>query len=164
MNLEYAMMGFAALAVILSVNANHIAYRARQDAAKTNQRYIELQNADRRTEHLVELELKNGVVGELLLLYAQKTILLREYPNLIPNVNSELARLQTQLNMLNGFNDDAEDNRALSEKALEGNNVVYHQRALTNIRRLRVSLEAELSKELRIYQELLSESKTAESM
>lgn len=148
---QYASEFIAGLAVILSVVANWRFVRAEKAATKA-------QKAVRRMDMLVEVERKNAAVGKLALVTAQKILLLQRHPSLVPSSEGELERLRNNLDMLQEFKQSEEEQRQIAEAAGGGNDVELHSKALTDVYRLRVRLEAEVEKETHVYSQLLEAS------
>ena len=145
---QHAAELIAGLAVILSTVANWRVVRAEKAAAKT-------QKTIRRMEMLVEIERKNAAVGKLALVTAKKILLLQQQPELVNNPDNEIDRLRNNLTLLQGFKDNEEEQRQISEKVDGGNDIDLHSKALTDIQRLRVRLDADVEKETNEYRDLL---------
>lgn len=150
---QHAAELIAGLAVILSAVANWRVVRAENTAAKA-------QKAMRRMEVLIEIERKNAVVGKLTLVTAQKILLIQQQPALVSNPDHEIDRLRNNLALLQGFKDGEEEQRQISEAADGGSDIDLHSKALTDIQRLRVRLEADVEKETNVYRELLESSRS----
>lgn len=151
---QYAAELIAGLAVILSAAANWRAARAKKALEQTRK-------AIRRMDLLVEIERKNAAVGRLALVTAQKILLLQQHPTLVSNPDNELDRLRNNLALLQEFKEGEEEQRKISEAASGGRDIDLHHKALTDIQRLRVNLEADVEKEISVYRELLDKSRSA---
>lgn len=149
---QYASEFIAGLAVILSAVANWRVVRAEKVASKA-------QKAMRRMDILVEIERKNAAVGKLALITAQKILLLQQHPHVIQSPEEEISRLRNNLDLLQKFKDSEEEQRRISEAAGGGNDIELHSKALTDVQRLRVRIEADVEKEIHVYKELLEESR-----
>jgi hypothetical protein len=145
---QHASDYIAGLAVILSAAANWRVVRAERTAKKA-------QKAMRRMDMLVEIERKNAVIGKLALVTAQKILLLQQHPNLVRSPEEEIGRLRNNLALLQEFKDSEEEQRRISEMADGGNDIELHGKALTDVQRLRVRMEADVEKETNTYKELL---------
>ena len=141
----------AACAVSLSAAANWRVVRAEKKAAKAEQ-------ALNRMNLLVESERKNACVAKLMLVVAQKTLLLQRYPGLIPNVAGELDRLRNNFDFLRGLKEQEDQARRLAETGSENLDVRQFHDTLTNIRRLTVRLEGDVENETRTYNEMVAAS------
>ncbi len=108
---------------------------------------------------LVEIERKNAAVGKLALIAAQKILLLQQHPHVIKSPDEEISRLRNNLDLLQKFKDSEEEQRRICEAAGGGNDIELHSKALTDVQRLRVRIEADVEKEIRVYKELLEESR-----
>ena len=86
-------------------------------------------------------------------------MLIQEHPQLVRAPEDQIARLTNNLSLLKEFKDSEDEQRRISEEAGGGDDIELHNRALTDIRRLRVSVEADAEKESEIYRELLEESR-----
>lgn len=145
---QYISELFSALALILSAAAN---WRS----ARTSRQSTAVKKYMRRMEMLVEIERKNSVVGKLALVTAQKILLLQQHHALLPSSSKKIERLTGNLDMLKRFRENAEEEVHIAESACEGDSVEYHLKALTDIKRLRVRMEADVEKETATYNELL---------
>lgn len=149
---QYTAELISGLAVILSAVASWRAFRAEKAAEK-------VQKAIRRTDMLVEIERKNAVIGKLALVTAQKILLLQRHPQLVEHAEDEISRLSNNLILLQEFMDDEEKQYQVAEAANGASDIDLHSKALTDIQRLRVRLEADVEKESDVYGELLEESR-----
>jgi len=149
---QHAAELIAGLAVILSAVANWRVVRAEKAVAKT-------QKAVRRMDMLVEIERKNAAVGKLALVTAQKILLLQQHPQLVSAPADEIGRLRNNLALLQEFKDSEEEQRHIAEAVGDGNDIELHSKALTDIQRLRVRMEADVEKETNVYRELLEQSR-----
>lgn len=144
---QYAAELIASLAVIVSVAANWRAVRA--------ERKIDIaQSATRRADMLVELERKNAAVGKLALISARKLLLIQQNPGLEGLAASESERLKNNLELMKEFKACEETQRNIAEKAGCGANVDLYHQAFADVKRLRVSLEAEVEKEASVFESL----------
>ncbi|MDG1080714.1 MAG: hypothetical protein P8P12_11335 [Porticoccaceae bacterium] len=150
---QYISELFSALALILSAAAN---WRS----ARTNRESKAVKKNTRRMDMLIEIERKNSVVGKLTLVTAQKILLLQQHDSLVPSPSKEIERLRGNLEMLQHFRENAQGESHIAESACEGDSVELHLKALTDIRRLRVSMEADVEKEIATYNELLEKVRT----
>lgn len=148
---QYIAEIISGLAVILSASAHWRVIRAEKAAEKA-------QKAMRRMDVLVEIERKNVAVGRLALVTAQKVLLLQQHPTLVCNFEHEMERLHNNLAILRDFKEGEEEQRQISEEACLGNDIDLHSKALTDIQRLRIHLEADVEKETSVYRELLEKS------
>lgn len=144
------------LAILASVSANIIAERARRTAARAEVRNVAIVKAEKRTEMLVEIELKNAAVGNVLLVVAKKILLFQKKPHLYLKHPTEYERLQTVLELMQSFKDEEAHQRQLSEES-PLTDFELHGRTLADIRRLRVRLEDEAKKEEKEFSELVRE-------
>lgn len=150
---QHAADFIAGLAVILSAVANCRVVRVERAAA-------EAQKSARRMDMLVEIEQKNATVGKLALVTAQKMLLLQRHPNLVQSPDGEMDRLHNNLELLQEFKKSEEKQRQIAEDAGGGSDIELHTKALTDVRRLRVRLEADVEKEAQVYNQLLEESRS----
>lgn len=151
---QYAAELIAGLAVILSATANWRTVRVEKTVEKS-------QRAIRRMDMLVEVERKNAAVGKLALVTAQKILLLQQHSTLVSNSDNEMDRLRNNLALLQEFKEGEDEQRKISEAAGGGNNIDLYHKALTDIQRLRVHLEADVEKETNVYRELLEKLRSA---
>lgn len=149
---QYGAEIISGLAVILSASAHWRVIRAEKAAEKA-------QKVMRRMDVLVEIERKNVAVGRLALVTAQKVLLLQQHPALVSNSEHEMDRLHNNLALLQDFKEGEEEQRQISEAAGLGNDIDLHSKALTDIQRLRIHLEADVEKETNAYRELLEKSR-----
>jgi hypothetical protein len=149
---QYASEFIAGFAVILAAVANWRVVRAERAAAVA-------QKAARRMDMLIEIEQKNAVVGKLALVTAQKMLLLQRHPDLVPSPEGEMERLRNNLDMLQEFKKSEDKQRQVAEAPGVGSDIELHSKALTDIRRLRVRLEADVDKETQVYTQLLESSR-----
>ena len=145
---HYASELIAGFAVILSAAANWRVVRAERAAAKA-------QKAMRRMDMLVEIEYKNAAVGKLALITAQKILLLQQFPQLVSSPEEEIWRLSNNLDLLQKFKDSEDEQRRISEMAGGGIDIDVHSQALTEVRRLRIRIEADVDNEAGVYKDLL---------
>ncbi|WP_318555926.1 hypothetical protein [Geobacter anodireducens] len=134
------------LALLASVSANVIAERARRSAARAETRNLALLRAEKRTEMLVEIELKNAAVGNVLLVIAKKLMLFQKHPRLIETYPHEYDRLKNNLRLMQELKDQEGYQREVAEQAAL-NDFGLHEKALADVRRLRVRLEDDAQKE-----------------
>jgi len=145
---QYISELFSSLALVLSAAAN---WRS----ARTNSESKAIKKSTRRMDMLVEIELKNSVVGKLALVTAKKILLLQQHDYLAPLPSNEMQRLRGNLDLLEHFRANEEEQIHIAESACDGDSVDLHFKALTDIKRLRVSMEADVEKEITTYNELL---------
>ncbi len=109
----------------------------------------------RRMDMLVEIEYKNAAVGKLALITAQKILLLQQFPQLVSSPEEEIWRLSNNLDLLQKFKDSEDEQRRISEMAGGGIDIDVHSQALTEVRRLRIRIEADVDNEAGVYKDLL---------
>jgi len=143
--------------LLASVSANVIAERARRSASRAEERSRVISKTEKRTEFLVEIELKISAVGNMLLVTARKIKLFHEHPHLVDKYPGEYERLVKNLNLMQEFQAKMNYERQVAEDALEGESIILHEKALADVRRLRVSLENEVQKENKMFEVLLQE-------
>ena len=148
---QYATEAIASLALIVSVEASWRVNRAerRIDAA---------QSAARRTDMLVEVELKNAAVGKLALICSRKLLLIQKNPALASLTISESGRLTNNLELMQEFKASEETQRKIAEEAGGGGSIDHYYQAFADVKRLRVSLEAEIEKEISVYESLADQA------
>lgn len=149
---QHAAELIAGLSAILSAAANWRVVRVEKTAGKA-------QKAMRRMDMLVEVERKNAAVGKLALVTAQKILLLQQHPNLVSDPDHEVDRLSNNMALLHEFKEGEEKQRRISEAEGCGDDIDLHSKAITDIQRLRVHLEADIEKETNVYRELLDKSR-----
>jgi hypothetical protein len=154
---QYAAELIAILALIVSMLSNREARQANRRGDRLDQELKIAKKAERRTEMLVEVERKNAAVGKLALIIARKIQLLQEYPDLAKKHAIEFDRLKNNLELLINLKNGEEEQRLTAEEAGGGMDIPLHQDALTNIKRLRVHLEADIDKEASVYELLARE-------
>lgn len=146
---QYISEIFAGFAIILSAASN---WRSVVTA-----RELKLQNtASRRMNMLIEIERKNSCVGELAIITEQKILLLQQHPQLINKPHHEIARLTNNLNLLQEFK-DAEKILIQVAESSSANDIELHAKALTDIKRLRISIECDIKKETPVYKKWLED-------
>ena len=149
---QYISEIFAGFAVILAAVSNWRSVRT-EGELKTSQK------AARGMDMLIEIQRKNSCVGKLALVTAQKILLLQKYPNLIQKADSEIERLRNNLNVFQEFKQNEQEQAQLAESVWGGSDVYLHTQALTKIRQLRISMEADVEKETSIYNQLLEDAR-----
>jgi len=142
----------AGLSVIVSAVANWRVARAERETKK-------IKKVIRRMDILVEIERKNAIVGKLALITAQKILLIQQFPHIDDCLEGEEIRLRKNLDILKDFKNGEEEQRELTEKVNGGNDLELYGQALTDVKRLRIRMEADLEKETGGYQELLEKSR-----
>lgn len=140
---------FAGLAIILSAVANWRVAKAHQESKVAGR-------ALRKMDMLVEIELKNAAVGKLALVTAQKLLLLQDHPNLVRDSDGEIARLRNNLNLLQEFKESEREQEQLAEHT-DAEDIELHTQALADVKRLRLSIEADVDKETAVYNQLFSQ-------
>lgn len=150
----------AGLALLASVSANVIAEKARRSAARAEERSRIISKSEKRTESLVEIELKNAAVGNMLLVTARKIKLFHERPHLADKHPGEYKRLINNLNLMQELQAKRNYERQVAEEALDGESILLHEKALADVRRLRVSLENEVQKETKMFEVFLKEAQS----
>ena len=149
---QNAAIFIAGIAVILSAAANWRVIRAEKEAKKT-------QKSIRRMDELIEIERKNAAVGKLALVTAQKILLLQSNPEILNDSEKEIERLKNNISVLQSIRNGESEQRKISEMVGGGHDIEKHLKTLTDIRRLRVRIEADIEKETSVYNELLEKAK-----
>lgn len=147
----------ASLSLLVSLCAALIAEISRRTAAHAEVTNRIIFKEEKRTEFLVEIELKNSAVSNLLLTLSRKLLMFQKYPFLIKKYPEEHERLSNSLDFIKDLKAKEPNQRILTEGALEGESIEVHERALADLRRLRVSLENDVQKENQMLELLLYE-------
>jgi len=149
---QNAAIFIAGIAVLLSAVANWRVVRAEKEANKT-------QKSVRRMNKLIEFERKSSAIDKLMLITAQKILLIERSSEIINAPVKEIKRLKNNLLVLQGLKNGEEKQHRLLEMVGGGQDIERHLETLTDIRRLRIRIEADLEKETNIYNELLEKEK-----
>lgn len=147
----------AGLALLAALNSNHIAEKARRAAAKAEERIEAATRAGKRTEMLSEIERKNAIVGRMLFVTARKLLILQQYPNLRDKFPGEYERLSNNVALMQEFKEVEAYQREVAEQADAGSDFLLQEKALADVKRLRLRLESEIIKESEILEGLLRE-------
>ena len=90
------------------------------------------------------------------LVTAQKLLLLQDNPNLVRDSDGEIARLRNNLNLLQEFKESEREQEQLAEHT-GAEDIELHTQALADVKRLRLSIEADVDKETAVYNQLFSQ-------
>ena len=145
----------AGCALLLAISANRIAYQAKSESREVANTAAALYKAERRTEHLVQLERKNAAQSRLQYIIVKRIKLYKEHPELEKQFPGDVERLFNNLNLVTEQLNQSRHIRDAAEQALAGDNQILHEEAFTDIKRLTVKVEKDIETEQDAYNELL---------
>lgn len=153
--MDYFTEVVAGLSLIISVCATGVAYKSKRESIKNRIRANAIYKAEKRTEHLVEMERKNAAQGKLLYILSKRLLLYREYPRLENYAPGDVSRLSNNIELVSEQLSYSRGMRIIAEKAMKGDCFDSHEKALADIKRLTLTAEKESIVEEDAYKECL---------
>jgi len=135
------------LAIIAAVRANLIANKSRKEAKFANGLSKQVADSQKQSELILEIESQDARFGTLQLILAQKLLFLQKYPNLQREFIGEYERLEKFLERTKKIRETFEAQRLTATKAQENLTIPQKESALTEIKRLSIRVNEDITKE-----------------
>lgn len=135
------------IALVISLRANFTAHQAHKLDLKNKADADRVLLFEKKRELLNEVDRQHTRLATLMMLTAQKILLLHEHPELQKAAPSELDRLKSNLTSVQALNGKYEEQRRGIEAIDVGADIAKQEELLANIRRLTIHIEKDIAHE-----------------
>lgn len=151
---SHAALLVSILALSISLRSISITEKSRRASAQRDREMERARVYEKRTEILSEIDKQNARFGTLLLIVAEKMLLLQRHPELKERHQKEYDRLTQNLTVVQTLRSRYEEQRQASEAIGDGSKVAELEPVLAGIRRLTIHVEEDIQKETRSLEQL----------
>lgn len=144
---DYAPLLFSAMALIISLKAARTSEKARLHTKHTWEHDLDLKVHGKRSEILNEIDRQHALFGTLQSIFYQKTLLLRQYPQLSEKYSDENKRIDSNSSVIQLLKERYNIQRSSSENIACDNDLSNLESILAEIRRLTIHIQEDIKKE-----------------
>jgi hypothetical protein len=150
----HAALFVSMLALLISIRSVSIAEKSRRATERRDRDAERARVYEKRTEILSEIDKQNARLGTLMLILAEKLLLLQRTPSLREKHQNEYDRLMQNLKAVQTLRSRYEEQRRASEAIDAGSRLLDLDPVLADVRRLSIHVEEDIEKETRSLEQL----------